>query len=231
MCLQELRENDEVTRLLCCHSFHERCIQHMASDHRNIRCPVCRMDRNDADNAMVKIALAASLRDAGPSTGGMGGTPGTPSVELTPRRVRVLIYCQNLRQVLVVHASTRATSAATTGPSWWSPGGGVHSRESHEQAAVREVREETGLKLLTHRLEPLGVIGHNGGQLYFCYDFGPSFPGPIRTVFWQRQYRTGWREVDDVWWGSWEEAVNYDDLHEGTRRALQWLAEIRGWTQ
>ena len=172
--------------------------------------------RTGGTTGALAARLAARLTPAGSSPVGW------------PSRVRVLIYSAHLRQVLLVHAAHRANSSRTG--RWWSPGGGVNPGESCEHAAVREVKEETGLELLASGLEHVGCIGRGGGQQYFCYDFGPSFPGLIRTLFWQRRYNTGWREVDDVWWGSWEEAVTYDGLHQGTMIALQWLADIRGWT-
>jgi 8-oxo-dGTP pyrophosphatase MutT (NUDIX family) len=41
------------------------------------------------------------------------------------------------------------------GPWWLTPGGGLNDRESIEDAAVREVHEETGLRLAPERLGPV----------------------------------------------------------------------------
>ena len=61
-------------------------------------------------------------------------------------RVRVIVYCDDGDILLVKNRFSRQK--------WALPGGGVNRNESYEQAAVREVLEEIGLKI--HNLQYLG---------------------------------------------------------------------------
>ena len=63
------------------------------------------------------------------------------------RRVRVLI-CSRDAVVLV---------RTSVGRQEWSlPGGGIEKEEADDHAAIREVREETGLRLTKDQLKPIG---------------------------------------------------------------------------
>lgn len=68
---------------------------------------------------------------------------------LKTRETARVIVRDDARRVLLIQM---ANPRDLTRYSWWLPGGGVHPGENPAAAAVREVREETGLELaeLTH---------------------------------------------------------------------------------
>jgi ADP-ribose pyrophosphatase YjhB (NUDIX family) len=103
--------------------------------------------------------------------------------------VRTLVI-QDQQVLLVGHKSTK------TGKIWWmAPGGLVHAREPALEAAVREVREETGLDVeidrLTYWLEWIWERSHclelyflgnlTGGQLAIGND--PELPEDRQIIF------------------------------------------------
>lgn len=67
--------------------------------------------------------------------------------------------CGVVDEILLVH-KPRPSDA------WQLPQGGTEEGETCEQAALRELEEETGLVL--------DVVLHSSGQTY-CYDFPPEF--------------------------------------------------------
>ncbi|WP_326693912.1 NUDIX hydrolase [Streptomyces sp. NBC_01387] len=58
------------------------------------------------------------------------------------RRVARVILLDPEDRILLMHGFEPADPASTW---WFTPGGGVEEGESHEEAALREVREETGI--------------------------------------------------------------------------------------
>ncbi|WP_166984187.1 NUDIX hydrolase [Paramicrobacterium fandaimingii] len=64
---------------------------------------------------------------------------------MTRREAARVILLDESRRVLLLHGSDPEKPRS---PAWWfTPGGGLERGESHEHAAKREVREETGLDL------------------------------------------------------------------------------------
>ncbi|MEV7783546.1 NUDIX hydrolase [Kitasatospora sp. NPDC088351] len=90
-------------------------------------------------------------------------------------------------KLLLLHDSYSAGRAAKGWPQrWWAPGGLLEDGEAPEQAARREVLEETGLKL-DGPLCPVGV------------DFLPPAEGwpPVSTYFFSTGPLT-WEQADSV---------------------------------
>jgi len=83
------------------------------------------------------------VRHETPADGEPAGLPGTLRYDLERDAVRVVLTDGGGR-VLLFHAVTDDVGPA----GWWElPGGGIDEGETYLEAAVREVREETGLVL------------------------------------------------------------------------------------
>lgn len=64
-------------------------------------------------------------------------------------------------KVIVTDPSGRVLLARTRYQRYWAlPGGGVHKREMPEDAAARELREETGIRIDVDDLKMLGVLSN-----------------------------------------------------------------------
>lgn len=77
-------------------------------------------------------------------------------------RTRVLIVCGD--------AVLAQQGWLSTGK-WAFPGGGMHRRERPEHAAIRELREETGISVDASRLRPVGLMRQTTGQAHRFYGF------------------------------------------------------------
>jgi len=85
-------------------------------------------------------------------------------------------------RILVVDAAGRLVMfggqiSADAARTWLTPGGGVRSGESLEQAAVRELAEETGLALTPERLGPVVACSSGlwraGSQVFRSFEARP----------------------------------------------------------
>lgn len=83
-------------------------------------------------------------------------------------RTRVLVLCDD--EVLVIKGWL------DTGRHWSFPGGGKHRQESPDQAAVREVCEETGIVVEKTRLVPLGMMRQTAGHNHKFFGFALVLP-------------------------------------------------------
>jgi 8-oxo-dGTP pyrophosphatase MutT (NUDIX family) len=82
---------------------------------------------------------------------------------IVEREVVRLVVRDGHDRILLFH--TRELSAPELGTWWELPGGGVEPGETHVEAAVRELREETGISALPEQVGPpnwrrVGVFRH-----------------------------------------------------------------------
>src|SRR5262249_25547154 len=101
----------------------------------------------DADLSYFLTAAAAGRHPpalaAGPGEVGATGRAAGLQVDLERSAVRVVLQDEAGRVLLF-----RALLASRSASHWWElPGGGIDPGESYLQAAVREIREETGLEV------------------------------------------------------------------------------------
>ena len=98
---------------------------------------------------------------------------------------------------------------------WWLPGGGVDRGETTPDAAVRELREETGLVATT----PPRLVSIHSNERFFRGDHVLVFAVNAFTV----SQRTSHGEIAEIGW--FDPADLPDDAHRSTRARL---AEIFG---
>lgn len=77
------------------------------------------------------------------------------------RRTRVVIIAEG--QILLVKGWYGSGK-------WILPGGGLHRGEDVRAGAVREVAEETAIRLLPEQLRPFGDATHHGYGLHYTYE-------------------------------------------------------------
>lgn len=82
-------------------------------------------------------------------------------------------------------------------PGWIPPGGKVEFPESFFEAAIRELKEETGLTALNLKLKGIsGFTNTIGNERFVYYDFlCTNFSGDIRA---SREGETKWWNLEDI---------------------------------
>ncbi len=131
---------------------------------------------------------------------------------IEPTRVRVLLLSPRRRILLIKYRNTGPTGVPR--PCWMTAGGGLEDGETIEQAALREIAEETGM--IDVRLGPVvwyGEDSHRSGDWNALYKehFIVAF-APTETVD-----DGGWTEherqqvVETRWW-------TIDSLRQSTER-------------
>lgn len=101
---------------------------------------------------------------------------------------------------------------------WILPGGGIHSDESPEQGAIREIKEETGLDIPKSKLQQIGDGTVNEYGLKFDYVAFAVHLKSIEPVTMQK-----WELVDIAWLPA-KDILSRNDLSPFTRLILQaWI--------
>ncbi len=111
-------------------------------------------------------------------------------VELPDVRARPVVSAvlRNRGRILIVR---RSEAVGSFQGRWSAVSGYIEGREDPRDRAVREVREETGLRRLVHRATGQPVLARTDGTAYLVHPF--LFEVPSRTV------RLDWENVDHAW--------------------------------
>ena len=110
---------------------------------------------------------------------------------------------------------------------WFPPGGGVEGDETDEQAAIRELREETGLRV--------SDVGSPVGIRRVTFEFGEDLMDSDEVYFLIKVPRfkvesTGWTElerrtiVEHRWWSTQALEATTETVYP--EELLQWLGEV-----
>lgn len=108
----------------------------------------------------------------------------------------VLVSCG----VIVTDGTSLLLGHATRSPRWDIPKGVAEPGEGHDAAAMRELREETGLLVTADMLQPLGTHDYLRGKRLALFAWRPAaMPDPatlVCTSFVQRPGAAAMPELD-----------------------------------
>ncbi len=109
--------------------------------------------------------------------------------------LHVYLRIRSRTRVLVVSEGKVLVTKGWLGSGKWVlPGGGLHSSEKAIDGALRELREETGVSLVTNQLRPVGEARFKHHGLRFKYaQFIAEIPVTV-TLSAQR-----WEIVEAIW--------------------------------
>jgi 8-oxo-dGTP diphosphatase len=127
------------------------------------------------------------------------------------RRSRVIITAEN--RVLLVKGFISSGR-------WILPGGGIGRGETARQAAIREVREETGLELSPIKLKEVGEGIANEYGLRFYYTV---FVADLPKI--QKPVKRGW-ELTDAAWLPLSTLPRQSDVSPETRRVIAFARHL-----
>lgn len=127
------------------------------------------------------------------------------------RRTRVLILCDD--EIVI-------TKGWIGGNDWVLPGGGVKAGESYESSAIREVQEETGIKLTPSDLQKISersAIPEHGLSFYYTAYLVRFSDKPKLT---KRK-----RELSELTWRNWQAVYNDPKSSPNTRDIIAAVLE------
>lgn len=85
--------------------------------------------------------------------------------------LHVYLYGTNRPRILVMHKDkVLLVKSWLSDGRWQLPGGGAHKNEDPKAAAIRELFEETGLKIDAKKVRAKGVFTQENDLLHFSYD-------------------------------------------------------------
>lgn len=124
----------------------------------------------------------------------------------------VLLYDDKNRRILMVKNKGKSSSSFYT-----LPGGAVENGETLEQAAIREVKEETGLEVSVTGINSVSeaFLEERGHHVIFFTFIGRITGGKQQILLPE--------EIEEITWMDAESAAQYLHLSEGQ---LEWSNEI-----
>jgi 8-oxo-dGTP diphosphatase len=107
-----------------------------------------------------------------------------PSPQFKPRIEIAAVFIEHQDLILLMHRQDRKSQ----GNKWGIPGGKVDKNETTRQAAIREIREETGFDISNQSIEDLGTvfIEYNETDHFVYHMFRTTLhgdPGAVKIDF------------------------------------------------